>query len=221
MLEVKPVQERVINELLVNVHPDLAERVAQNVGLKVIGKPKTKPHDRKSPALSMDKPVDAIKGMKVAILAGDGVDGKQVAQMKKMLTAQGAMGEVISRVAGTINAADGKEIVVDKAAPNAPSVAYDAVFIPGGQSAATLAKLGIARHFVSEAFAHYKTVGAMGEGADVLKAAGVQAGGGKKGGAIGVVTADANGDFNKFFEAFAEAMKKPRHFDRDVAMIPA
>jgi hypothetical protein len=41
------------------------------------------------------------------------------------------------------------------------------------------------------------------------------------GGAAGVVTADGNGDANGFAAQFAEAVAAHRHFDRDLAPVPA
>ena len=53
--------------------------------------------------------------------------------------------------AGIAKAADGRELKVDRPAPNAPSVIYDAVVIPGG-SAEILAKQALVVQFVREAF---------------------------------------------------------------------
>ncbi len=85
MVETKAVKERVLNELLVNVADELAKGVAAQTGLSVSAKRKTKRHDRKSAALSMDKPSPGIKGQKVAILAADGVAGAQIAALKAAL----------------------------------------------------------------------------------------------------------------------------------------
>ncbi len=128
-----------------------------------------------SPALSMDKPADGIKGRKIAILAADGVDAKQVAQMKAALAAEGALCEVIARFAGTVDAQGGKALAVDKPAPNAPSVVYDAVFIPGGKaSVATLKAFPLAVQFVKEANMHYKPIAAFAEGVELLAAAQIE-----------------------------------------------
>ncbi|HEX8916752.1 MAG TPA: catalase, partial [Humisphaera sp.] len=170
-VETMAVKARFVNDLLVNISADLAARVSAKTGVPVTAKPTAKAHDRKSPALSMDKPGGPIKGRKVAILAADGVDGGQVAALKAALAAQGAMAEVIAKLPGTIKAADGKEIVVDRPAPNAPSVVFDAVFVPGGAGAAAVAGSGLAVQFVSEAFVHGKPIAAVGEGAAVLKRA--------------------------------------------------
>jgi catalase len=235
MLETKAIQERVVNELLVNVADELAQKVAANVGVKVTATPKKpapqpgKASVSASPALSMDKPAASIKGRKVAILAADGVTGKHIADLKQELTAAGAMAEVIAKHAGTIHSSEGEAITVDRAAPNATSVIYDAVFIPGGKSSVgTLAQSGINVHFINEAFAHYKTIGACGEGIELLKNTAVgQAGlgaassNGKISENTGVVTGQEGAPFSTFFNQFKEAMAKHRHFDRQTEMVPA
>jgi catalase len=205
------IKARVVNDLLVNVASELAEKVALNIGVKITSSPKVKPHNRVSPALSMDKPAPGIRGRKVAILAGDGVDARQVSKLKAALASQGAMAEVIAKFPGTIKASDGKMIAVDRVAANAPSVVYDAVFVPGG-SAAAVAQLGLAIHFITEAYVHGKAIGAGSDGVDVLKKAQIPV----DGKAMGVVLGD---NASVLAEEFTAAMLK-RHYGRDVEQIP-
>ncbi|HET6251481.1 MAG TPA: catalase [Tepidisphaeraceae bacterium] len=234
MVQTKAVQERVLNELLANVADELAEKVGLHIGMKPqrrnptgITPEASAPPPKKSkgaapasPALSMDKPADGIKGRKIAILAADGVDAKQVAQIKSALAAEGALAEVIARFAGTIKAHGGEDLAVDKPAPNAPSVMYDAVFIPGGQaSVATLAASPLAMEFVTEAYKHFKPIGAFAEGVDFLSAAEIN--GSDNAGKIfsenGVVTASGK-DLGAFSKAFIQAIVMHRHFDREAEM---
>ena len=211
----KSIQERVVNGLLVNVAAELAERVANNVGVDITAKPRAKPHDKTSPALSMDKPAPGIKGKKVAILAGDGVDAAQVSELKATLMARGALAEVIAKYAGSIKGSDGSAIPVDRVAVNAPSVIYDAVFIPSG-SAPAVGKLGMAVHFVAEAYMHGKAIAAAGDdGAAVLKKALSPATAATL--KLGVATGS---DTAALIKDFTHAMLK-RHFDRDVESIQA
>jgi catalase len=208
------IKSRFVNDLLVNVAGELAEKVAANIGVEITAKPKVKSHKRTSPALSMDKLAPTIKGRKVAILAGDGVDGKQVTKLKAALTGQGATCEVIARMPGKITATDGKEIAVDRVAANAPSVVFDAVFVPGG-SAAGVAEVGIAVHFVTEAYVHGKAIGAGGDGIEVLAKAQIPIGEGSEP-APGVV---GGTDMPTVIQEFIEAMRK-RHYDREVDSLP-
>lgn len=163
----------------------------------------------------MDKLAPNLKGRKVAVLAGDGVDAKQVSKLKAALLAEGAMMEIIAKLPGTITGSDGKAIVVDRVAANAPSVIYDAVFVPGG-SAEAVAKLGVAVHFVTEAYVHGKAIGAAGNGVKVLRKAQI-AGENEGSSTLGVVTGDST---TTVVDEFMKAMLK-RHYDRDVDSIPA
>jgi catalase len=93
----------------------------------------------------------------------------------------------------------------------------------GEESVRTLSRDGKALHFVAEAFKHYKAVGAVGAGTELLDAARVpQAGRGDADRAAaeqGVVTADtATGEF---LEEFANAVAAHRHFGRDTSSVPA
>ena len=183
------------------------------MGVDVTATPKVKPHNKTSPALSMDKLAPGIKGKKVAILAGDGVDSKQVSKLKSVLLEQGGLFEVIAKFPGTIKGSDGKEIAVDRVAANAPSVVFDAVFIPSG-SAAAVAELGMAVHFVTEAFVHGKAIAAAGDGEIVLKKAQIISDSASK--QPGVVSGT---DINAVVDGFTKAMLK-RHYDRAIEAMP-
>ena len=233
MVETIAIRERALNELLVKVHPDLAKRVSRKIGvavgdksygitaqsLKALGPLKPKSKNRgieKSPALSMDKQPTSLKGRKIAILAADGVDPKQMAAIKKAADAAGVVAELIAKFGGAIKGSDGKPLAVDKPAPNAPSVTYDAVIVPGGKaSAAALAGSGLALSFVAECFHHCKTVGAIGEGARVLEKALPSLPAKTDSGVV--VAAGPNG----LMEAFLKAMTGHRHFERVIEGVSA
>jgi len=126
--------------------------------------------DLSSPARSQDKPGDTIKGRKVAVLGGDGVNAEHFEAVKDALIAQDALVELIAAHAGMIIDSAGKPQKVNRAAPNAPSVIYDAVVVPGGSSAAALAKSGLAIHFLNEAYRHGKPIAAISDGSVLLDA---------------------------------------------------
>ena len=101
-----------------------AEAVSAQTGIKIapIGTPKhptpsaptpsgpLRPDakDLSSPALSQDKPGDTIKGRKIAILGGNGVDAEQLEAVKEALIAQEALVELIAAHAGIITDSTGK-----------------------------------------------------------------------------------------------------------------
>ena len=168
MCEVEPIKQRVLDELLINVAAELAHKVAANIGMTVKAAAKAASHNRKSDALSMDKPCTSIKGRKVAVLAADGTDAADLNALLNDLKSKDAIAHVIAKSAGMIKLSDGSSIKVDKPAANAASVMYDAVYVPGGAGAAAVAKLGPAVHFVTEAFAHGKPIAGVGDGMNVL-----------------------------------------------------
>ena len=183
--ETKAVPKAVMANLLINIHPELAAGVAKQTGLDIeeckrvapkpvvteIAEPAQMPTERlkvdRSPALSMDKVSKGIKGRKVGILAGEGVNGEQLGVLRSELQARGAVVEVIADRGGTITCSLGKTVKVDRPAVNAPSVIYDAVAVPGGRSAVRLAKTGLALAFVAEAFKARQGAGVHRRGAGV------------------------------------------------------
>jgi catalase len=185
-VESEEVRHHVMNELLVNIADALAEAVSAQTGIEIapVGNPENptpsaptrsgplRPEAKElsSPALSQDKPGETIKGRKIAVLGGDGVDAKQLEAVNDALMAQEALVELIAAHAGMITDSAGKSQKVNRAAPNAPSVIYDAVVVLGGSSAAALAKSGLAIHFLNEAYRHGKPIAAIGDGSLLLAA---------------------------------------------------
>ncbi len=232
--ETKAVPKAVMANLLVNIHPALAAGVAELTGLDIeecervapkpvvteIAEPAQMPSGRlkvdRSPALSMDKITKGIKGRKIAVLAGEGVDGEQLGALRSALEAQGAVIEVIAPHGGTITCSLGKSVKVDRPAVNAPSVIYDAVAVPGGASAAKLAKTGLALAFVAEAFKHGKPLVFMGEGQALIAKAHLPvpaAGAPEQGVTAGTATAA--------IAALVTGLEKHRYHNRDIEAVAA
>ena len=228
-VEDEAVRSRTMNEILVNIADDLAQAVCDQTGIAIApaGTPQAptpsaptpsgplRPEARAmaSAALSMDKPAAAITGRKVAVLGGDGVDSGQLKAIQAALLGEGALVELIAAHAGSITDSAGRAQKVNRAAPNAPSVVYDAVVVPGGASAAVLAKSGLAIHFINEMFRHGKPIGALGEGALLIRAASL----GKADAADGVILGDDEGSL----AGFISALKAHRFPRRKINGVPA
>ncbi len=227
-VENEDVRHHVMNELLVNIADALAKAVSAQTGIKIApvgtaenptpsaptpsGPLRPGSKDLKSAALSQDKPGDTIKGRKIAILGGDGVDARQLKMVKDFLMAQDAVCELIAAHAGTIKDSAGHEQKVNRAAPNAPSVVYDAVVVPGGDSAAVLAKSGLAIHFVNEAYRHGKPIAAIAEGKLLLNTCSLGEGGDE-----GVIV----GDTATVLDGLVDALLQHRFPRRPIALVPA
>jgi catalase len=182
------VRDRTMNEVLVNIDQQLASMVSEATGIAVnpAGTPEAPTPSAptpagplkdasalKSPALSMDKPPPTIKGRKVAILVGDGIETGEVEAMLESFASAGLLAETIGPRAGAVVASDGP-MKVNRAAPNAPSVVYDAVLVPSGIGPA-LAVQTLAQRFVHEAWRHGKPIAVTPDAEVFLKAAGVPA----------------------------------------------
>ena len=227
-VENEEVRHHVMNELLVNVADTLAEAVSVQTGIAIapVGTPKNptpsaptpsgplrkNAKDLTSPALSMDKLAENIKGRRIAILGGDGVSADHLKAINNILVAEEGVGELIAAHAGTVNDSNGNAQKVNRAAPNAPSVIYDGVIVPGGESASALAKSGLAIHFINEAFRHGKPIAFLGEGRVVLDATGLPAADVED----GVIVTDGDD-----LELFIEAMLQHRFPLRTIDSVPA
>jgi len=177
--EHKHIRQRMC-DLLHHVHPNLALGVAAQIGVtEVTGdisyleqstaplplKPKKKPKTTDSPALSIEKnKKPGIKGRKVAILVGEGVDELAVEAVKAPLAKGGA---VVTLVGPKLGPVPGTGLQTEQTfKTSGGSVSFDGVIVPPGTAA--LANVGDAVHFVNEAFKHCKTIAACGEGVALL-----------------------------------------------------
>jgi catalase len=193
---VPAVRERMVG-MLNQVDGELARRVAEGLGLKKIPKidgpmnlsfpadanprdfqpMKTNRDVAASPAVSMaNTPKDSIRTRQVAFLVAEGSDGDAIAAMKKALEGQGAAVHLVGRHVGPFATANGGELNAEHSILTTSSVLYDAVYVPGGETAVqTLANEPPAIEFLLDAFKHYKAIAASGEGTGLLDVAGITA----------------------------------------------
>ena len=103
---------------------------------------------------------------------------------------------------GTVRGADGSEIDVEVTFETAPSVLFDAVVLPDGETGVrALSALGHAVEFVKDQYRHCKTILALGMGDQLLGAAD----------GPGILRAR---DAAKATSPFIAAVAKHRHFER-------
>ncbi len=141
------------------------------------------------------------KGLKVAILAADGVDAAQVAAIQAALKAEGAMGEVVGTHLGMLGTVEAQ-----KTFANTASALYDAVFVPGGKdSVALLTQMGDPRQFIAQAYKHGKPIAAAGEGVSLVTASQV-------GTLLGRDAAPAAAEQGVFLDQSGEMPGLTRHF---------
>jgi catalase len=224
-VETMAVRERMVNEFFNHIDHDLAVRVAEGIGVAAPPKIDTPQVKVRAPEVGVEhQKVRSPRTKKVAVLAADGVDSAALMQVKDALMEEGVTVEIVSKLLGTLKGSTGEDVKVDKNYVSAASVMYDAVLIAGGaDSAGALKKHGDAIHWINETYKHCKTVGAIGEGVEVLQMArlpGVRiADGDGVTSDRGVVTARS---VDGFARQFADALAEYRHWERqDKDQVPA
>ncbi len=176
-VQVPAIRQRMVS-MLRNVSDELAQRVADGIGIKL---PKAMPRLAEapdpevtvSPALSLTaRPGDgSIRGRKIAILVAAGTEGRAVAGMVKSL---GEAGAVVRLVAARLGTVAGGALEADATLETMPSVLFDAVIVPDGQDAAAeLSSLGQALEFLKDQYRHCKPILVLGAGESVAAAAGI------------------------------------------------
>lgn len=203
------IRVRQVNEILANIDLTLAARVAENLGLPApkAATVQTKPSSLKeSPALSQVNLLSGdIKTRKVAILVANGVDSAAIDALKKVLEAEGAHAKVLGPTSSPVKTADGKTLPVDASMEGLPSVAFDAVWVPGGAaSVKALSTDGVALHYLLEAYKHLKAIGISPDAKVLIEALKLEEDAGL------LVGEDA-----KTFKAFVEAIAQHRVWARE------
>jgi len=196
------IRARQVNEILANIDLDLAARVAKNLGLPAptagtVDVPT--PSLEKSPALSQANLLSGdIKTRKVAVLVANGVDGAIIDALKQALKAEGAHAKVLGPTSAPVTTADGQPLAVDASMEGLPSIAFDAVFVPGGaESIKALSRDGVALHYVLEAYKHLKAIGLHGEARQLLVELKLEVD-------AGLIEDAETGGFSRFFAAIAQ-----------------
>jgi catalase len=215
------VRERMVSGLR-NVAAELAEGVAQGLGIRVMPAPMPKVMTREvtpeisvSPALSLfARPGDgSIRTRRVAILVADGCDGKSITSLADRLTSESAVPRFVSTTLGAVQSANGDAIEVDVSMEAAPAVLYDALVLPdGGEAIDALRADGRTLEFIKDQYRHCKPILAIGASDQLLADCGID-------GALpdgqpdpGVIRAtDASATTDQFIAAIA----RHRHFERE------
>ncbi len=179
------VREAMVGHLR-NIEEDLAQRVADGLGLETVPtapKPAAPVQElRPSPALQIiGKMKDTLQGRAIGILIADGSDGDLVKKIKRAAIEAGATVKIIAPKVGGAKLAGGSMMSADGQLAGMPSVLFDAVAVilsEGGAKALSLESAAV--DFVRDAFGHLKAIAAD-EGAKLLlKAANI----GKDGGVV-------------------------------------
>jgi catalase len=163
-VETPVIRERMVAHLL-NIHDELANKVATGLGLKKLPNPAdaalpTREDLKPSPALSIIKNgPKRFEGRKLGILVTDGTDAALLKALQAAVAKAGALTEIIAPAVGGVKASD----------------VYDAVaLLPSEAGTRALLQHAPARDFVADAFQHCKFIGHSAAAKPLLDKAGVQ-----------------------------------------------
>ncbi|MGY4769064.1 catalase-related domain-containing protein, partial [Kribbella sp. CWNU-51] len=162
------IRERMLG-VLANVDAGLCTAVAAGLGLPAPkGTPATDPVP--SPALSQIVTTSGpIAGRVIGVVATDGADLAGITKLRRAVEAQGAVLRLLAPSGGTIKRGRSTQ-TVDRTFLTTRSIEYDAVVVAAGNPALSDIKLTV---LLGELFRHCKVIGAWGDGAKVLTAAGI------------------------------------------------
>jgi catalase len=181
----EPIRERMLG-VLANVDTDLCAQVAAGLGLPApTGKPAT--NVTPSPALSqvVDTP-GPITGRVIGVIASPGADLKGIGALREAVEAEGAVLRVIAKTGGQLGRGAAKQ-PIERTFLTTRSIEYDAILVADGSGDIADIKVNL---LVQEAFHHCKTLGAWGNGTQLLENAGLDIS------APGVIVSeDADADF--------------------------
>jgi len=213
------IRSRVVGQI-VHIAQALADGVAQQLGIVVepVG-PAVQINDygvQTSPALSLDaQPKGDITGRKIAVLVNDGVDDAAIQSLRSMAEGLRASAKIVGPRASSVTTAGGATLQVDFALSSVGSVLFDAVYVPDGKNPPADPDPR-ALLFVSEAYKHFKAVGAGGNGAVLVAEAARRAG--IQGGFAGPGLVIGKSEDAKTHQAFLDAVGQHRWWQRPDAM---
>jgi catalase len=205
------IRERMVANLR-NVDDDLAAQIGTGLGMARLpkaSKPAATPVTtlKPSPALSIiGNGPGSFAGRKVGLLVSDGASAAAVAGLRRAVTAEGAVLEVIAPTINGVDLDDGSHLAAQQKVGGGPSVVYDAVaVIVSSNGAAQLAALPPAKDFVADAHAHKKFVADVAAARPLFAAAG-----------LGEARDDGYVDLGKSGSAkrFVENCRSLRYWDR-------
>ena len=215
------IKERALTTLA-NIDPELCEQVAAGLGLPAPRATVPLDDPQPSPALSQMGGSWPLDGRSIGVIATDDQDLDGVRSVRQAILKAGMVPQVIAAHGGTLGAGGGEPIPVQHTFATARSTQFDAILLAGnpgvgaGVHRARDAKAGGSPAgasgidprvllMLTEAYRHGKALGAWGNGADALTAAGIEPG------APGVTTAKGAGAVLK---GVTKALSRHRAWDR-------
>lgn len=199
--EVGRVKHKEVKQRVVDMFANVDVEMTRSFAIKVGATPPTSVISagtvvkKSSPALSQENTPKTAYSRKVAVVVAEGFDFNQVNIVINALVKEGAQPAIVSDKLGMINSFEGNQIEAKHTFSTDGSVAFDAVYVDGGQNASRTFELD-ASHFVKEAFMHYKPIAGTNEGKLWIKNI-------KTGNSLGVFLGENNEFVNQFLQGIA------------------
>ncbi len=234
-VEVPAIRQRIVDNLA-HVDPMLARKVAAPLGIDLpdpkaaAGRAGFRAARGKLPieeSAALRMPGEPLPGSqpiatrKVAVLVADGVDTASLRPLVQALQDVGAQCVVVGPQLGSVATESGRQFAVDHTFATMPSVMFDAVLVAGGERCAqAMAGMGVAVHFVLEAYKHGKALCALGDGVALLRWLQIEPGAdtaalaAHPGVVLGGGSAEAAPETAR---SFTLAIGRHRHWDRPLA----
>lgn len=176
----KFIREREVKEILANIDLDLAQKVADNLGIildkKLTKKTKSLDQEPISQKLSLEAfPASDIKARKIAVLAHAHANVKALEQIKKWAVSEKAIVHVLTPTPAPIKGKDASLIDSDGMQKAEPSILYDAIVVLDGDNEDAFIQDGVAKHYILEAYKHLKPIVLLGKRSVVLDVLNLQA----------------------------------------------
>lgn len=220
-VQVPAIRARMVSSLR-NVSEELAEAVAEGLGITEMPEPMPKVLQKKArPEVEQSKPLSlfarpgnvGIQTRRIAVLIADGVDGDQAQAIAARIRKEGAVPVFIAPKLGAVKTAKGAALQADASLEVAPSVLFDAVVIADGErAAAALAANGRALEFLKDQYRHCKAIWVAGAAKLVFDAAGIPDALPTGDPDTGIIAGAGDA---RALDAFVAAVAKHRHYARE------
>jgi catalase len=206
-----------------NVADELAERVAEGLGLELPEPlPRAiarvpRPETDSSPALSLlARPGEpTIAARRVALLVANGIDAPGVLEAHRLLAEAGAVPRFVGATLGRVQCSGGETIEVEISMEAGPAPLYDALILPDGKEGVdALQVVGHAMEFVKDQYRHCKPILALGASSALLEAAGTFPTLPDGSADPGVLCFESD-SIDDAVEAFTAALIRHRHWERE------
>ena len=164
---------------LQHIDPDLAQRVADGLGLAELppAPPLAEPVQDLPPSPQLriiDRMKPTLEGRAIGILVADGSNGTTVANLRKAVEKAGASVKIVAPKVGGAVLKDGTRLPADGQLQGTPSTVFDAVAsVLSPEMGARLATDAAAVDWFRDAFGHLKAIAACKGTQAILQAAGI------------------------------------------------